>query len=144
MEEFDKTTKCRVLVVEDDFAQRNLFTEVLDADHVSVIGVLSAAEALETLQTAGHVDLLVTDIRLIGETNGFELAAQARHIQQNLKVMFVTGHPHEVVYEQRSADRHAEIMFKPFKLSDFAQRVGSLLEDLPCHTTWLALSRAKG
>lgn len=65
--------------------------------------------------------------------NGFELAIQARRLQPTLKTLFITGHLEEITYGQTAADPKADILFKPFNLSDFAKRVSNLLEDLPCH-----------
>ncbi len=144
MDAFEDDTKCRVLVVEDDFPQRSLFTEILDEADVGVVGVVSAAEAFEVLNGASRVDLLVADIQLSGKLNGFEVAEQCRAIQPDLRVLFVTGHHRELVYRQRCADPDADIMFKPFKLHDFAQKVSSILEDLPCHKSWMSYSRARG
>jgi len=144
MDAFEENTKCRVLVVEDDFPQRSLFTEILDEADVAVVGVVSAAEAFEVLQAAGRVDLLVADIQLSGKLNGFEVAEQCRVIQPDLRVLFITGHHRDIAYMQRSADADAEIMFKPFKLNDFARKVSSILEDLPCHKSWMSYSRARG
>ncbi|RYZ87710.1 MAG: response regulator [Proteobacteria bacterium] len=144
MDAFEEDTKCRVLVVEDDYPQRSLFTEILDEKHVSVVGVVSAAEALDVLYTAGHVDLLVADIQLSGRMNGFELAEHCRRIQPDLRVLFVTGHHRDTAYLQRCADPDAEIMFKPFMLSEFALKVSSMLADLPCHKSWMSYSKARG
>lgn len=144
MKRFKQESKCRVLVVDDDFPQMSLFTEVLEQEFIDVLGVLSSTEALEILHTASGVDLLVADIQLAGGTNGYELAAQAKRLQPDIKVMFITGHSHETALKQRAADPSADVMCKPFKLSEFAQRVSDILEDLPCHKTWLTLAHARG
>nr|WP_314621515.1 response regulator [uncultured Noviherbaspirillum sp.] len=143
MQQFSNATKCRVLVVEDDRPQRNLFVEVLDEEHMDVVAVSSSEEAFEILQTASIVSLLVTDILLEGQTNGLELAAYARRIHPNIKIMFVTGYPQGTDISKKAAKMGNTIMFKPFKLREFARQVNTILEKLPCYQAWLAATVVK-
>jgi len=132
MKYFSETNNCRVVIAEDDVAQQILFKEVLEREGYTVSVVASAVEALEILHTT-RVDLLIADVQLEGRANGFELAKQAQRLQPNLEVLFISGYPEPIAFEQASADREAELMVKPFKLSDFSRKVIALSEGLPCH-----------
>lgn len=132
MNYFKSASNCRILIAEDDVAQQMLFAEVLEREGFAIMVTVTANEVLRTLRAAGHVDLLIADIRLEAAVNGFELAVQARHLQPQLKTLFMTGSLKEMVYSQTAADREAEMMLKPFKLADFVKRVFSLIDDSPC------------
>jgi CheY-like chemotaxis protein len=115
-----------VLVVENDVDQLSLFTEILASAGFSAHGAASPDEALAILRSA-RVDLLVTDIRLEHDINGFELANQARALQPSLQALFITGLPQQLAHRQRGAHPDAPILLKPFPLSDFINTVSGAL-----------------
>lgn len=143
MQRFMDVTKCRVLLVEDELSQRNLFVEVLDDEHIDVVGVLSSKEAIKILKATDRVSLLITDIRLKEKTNGLELAAHARRIHPDIRIMFVTGYLQGIDISKKAANMGDKVMFKPFKLGEFVRQVNKILETLPCHTAWLATTAIK-
>jgi CheY-like chemotaxis protein len=116
-----------VLVVENDVDQLSLFTEMLASAGFSVHGAASPDEALAILRSA-RVDLLVTDIRLEHDMNGFELANQARALQPSLQALFITGLPQQLAHRQRGAPPDAPILLKPIPLSDFINTVSDALD----------------
>jgi DNA-binding NtrC family response regulator len=111
-----------VLVVENDVNQLSLFTEILALAGFSVHGAAAPDEALTILRSA-RVDLLVTDIRLDHDMNGFELANQAQSLQPSLQALFVTGLPPHMARRQKGAQPNAPILLKPFSLDDFVNTV---------------------
>jgi CheY-like chemotaxis protein len=89
----------RVLVVEDEWVLRESTAAEFEDAGWSVLEASSAEEALALLQPYGDIDALVTDIRLAGNMDGFELA----------KVLYAAGHEVPVVYVSGSA-QHPERM----------------------------------
>jgi DNA-binding NtrC family response regulator len=115
-----------VLAVEDDVEQLSVLTEILALAGYSVHGVSTAAEAIALLNSA-RVDLLVADIRLDHEMNGFELADLAQSIRPSLQVLFVTGFTIGLASRQRAARPDANILHKPFALDNLVNAVGEFL-----------------
>jgi DNA-binding NtrC family response regulator len=115
-----------VLVVEDDLEQLSLLTEILAMGGYSVHGVSTAAEAIAILNSA-RVDLLVADIRLGDEMNGFELADLAQSIRPSLQVLFITGFTIGLASRQRAARPDAKILHKPFALDDLVNAADEFL-----------------
>ena len=115
-----------VLVVENDPDQLSLFTEILAAAGFAVHGAAAPDEALAILRSA-HVDLLVTDVRLDHDMNGFELANEAQSLQPSLQALFITGLPDDLARRQRGAPPNASILLKVFSLSDFVNAVSDAL-----------------
>lgn len=111
-----------VLVVENDADQLSMFTEVLESAGFVVQGASSPDEAVAILRNA-RVGLLVTDIKLGHDMNGFALANHAQSLQPSLQVLFITGLPPFVARRQTAARPDALILAKPFSLPDFVHTV---------------------
>ena len=82
----------RLLVVEDDEAQRRSMIELISHEDVEITAVSSANEALERLKTT-HFDCMVLDLGLAGGTDGFELleTVRADPAMQDLPIIIYTG-----------------------------------------------------
>ncbi|HSQ28627.1 MAG TPA: response regulator [Gemmatimonadaceae bacterium] len=82
----------RLLVVEDDEAQRRSMIELISHEDVEITAVSSANEALEKLKTT-HFDCMVLDLGLAGGTDGFELleTVRADPAVQDLPIIIYTG-----------------------------------------------------
>jgi CheY-like chemotaxis protein len=82
----------RILVVEDELLVRELTAEDLEAAGHEVVCAASGDEALERLRSDTGFELLFTDIRMPGSTDGWELARQARKMIPGLAVIYATGY----------------------------------------------------
>ncbi len=82
----------RLLVVEDDDAQRQSMVELIEHEDVEITAVASADEALEKLKTT-HFDCMVLDLGLDGSLDGFELleTVKADPAMQELPIIIYTG-----------------------------------------------------
>ena len=58
-----------------------------------VTAACTGDDAARLLRAGERFDLLVTDIRMPGEVDGWELARIAREIQPEIKVIYVSGFP---------------------------------------------------
>jgi two-component system cell cycle sensor histidine kinase/response regulator CckA len=86
-----------ILFVEDEGFVREVVSEILRSAGYGVITTKNAAEALCAYDRCeGRVELLLTDVVLPGET-GHKLAATLREEHPDLKVLFITGYPQQMV-----------------------------------------------
>ena len=81
-----------VLVVEDEILIRMLLSEALRQEGYAVIEAANADEAVLVLHAAPTPDVLVTDVRMPGSVDGFQLAAFVRRTRPELKVIITSGH----------------------------------------------------
>jgi len=81
----------RVLLVEDELLVREVASEDLGEAGFDVTTASDGDEALTILQDNSEFDLLFTDIRMPGSTDGWELARQAKQAIPGLKVIYATG-----------------------------------------------------
>lgn len=85
-----------VLVVEDDPNVRVVLDELLQDQGLDVWSVGDDLSAYQVLgQEADRFKVLLTDINLGGDTDGFDVARRARSLNADIKVIFITGSPGE-------------------------------------------------
>lgn len=81
-----------VLVVEDEAMIRLALSDYLQDCGFVVLDVGNAAEAIAALETkAFAVDVVLTDVRMPGEMDGFGLARWIRQHRPGLPVLITTG-----------------------------------------------------
>ncbi len=81
----------QVLLVEDEMLIRVLTEEELADLGFSVSSAASGDEAAEMIAAGKTFDLLVTDIRMPGAIDGWELARRAKAALPDLAIIYVTG-----------------------------------------------------
>ena len=111
-----------VLLVEDELLVRELASEDLSDAGFEVTQASDGDEALTHLRGGRQFDLLFTDIRMPGETDGWELAREARRLIPGLRVIYATGLG-EAGDELASEERYVR---KPYSLSDLRKVLGEL------------------
>jgi CheY-like chemotaxis protein len=80
----------RILVVEDDALIREFVVEALREEGYHVI---HAANGEEALAWCGRriVDILITDVKLSGSVDGWQIAERCREHNPELPVIYATG-----------------------------------------------------
>lgn len=80
----------RILLVEDEMLVRELaYEDLTDAGHeVTTAG--TGDEALAILRQGGF-EILFTDIRMPGVIDGWQLAAEGKQLNPELRVIYATG-----------------------------------------------------
>jgi DNA-binding response OmpR family regulator len=82
---------------------------------------------LKILQSAGRIDLLITDIGLPGGVNGRQVAEAARNLRPELKVLFITGYAENAVLSHGRIDAGMHVLTKPFAMEALASRIRGML-----------------
>jgi PAS domain S-box-containing protein len=119
-----------ILVVEDDDDVRAYSVEILRDLGYRVIEAHDGPSALRLLERQFRVDLLFTDVVLPGGMTGAQVAAQARGIKPDLKVLFTTGYERDAIVHHGRLDQGVDLITKPFSNSDLATRVRDVLDPL--------------
>ena len=89
---FDMATRrTSVLVVEDEVMISTLVVEVLSESGFDVHAVEGGEEALRYLKSGAAVDVLFTDINLVGRMNGSMLAKEVRAQRPELPIVYCSG-----------------------------------------------------
>ncbi|HEY0845510.1 MAG TPA: response regulator [Noviherbaspirillum sp.] len=112
---------CRVLVVDDNPAAREILTNIVDGFGLQVKAVSNAADALIAIRNADAVspyDLVLADLGM-PDMNGVELARAIRQagLEHLPKVILVTAFGRDDVMRQAEDAPIAAILFKPIDQS---------------------------
>ncbi|RZN15254.1 hybrid sensor histidine kinase/response regulator [Bradyrhizobium sp. Leo121] len=117
----------RILVVEDNDDLLDLTSAMLTRSGYQVRCARSGTEALRMLQSE-EFDLVLSDIVMPNGINGIEVAREARRLNKRIKVLLASGYAGDVL-ERHHAVGEFPIIDKPFRMSDLAARLRSILHE---------------
>ena len=102
----------RVLLVDDDELIRTVLTELLDNAGYEVVETGDPLDAMGLPEALGPPDVLITDIDLRSQLNGFEVASYAHHLWPKVQVILISGRPAD--HTRQSLDPRDHYIQKPF------------------------------
>jgi PAS domain S-box-containing protein len=114
-----------VLVVEDEEALRLATSKILSKRGFSVLQAGDGNAALERLQSAETIDLILLDVSLPGATSR-EVLRRAEMEHPSAKVILTTAYSRDMVIDTFEGSRISGFLRKPYRLADLVQ----LLEEL--------------
>jgi len=120
-----------ILLVEDDSEVLALVTEMLNDLGYRVVTASDAHGALEIVRRGEPIDLILTDIVMPGGKTGVHLAAEARALRPDIKVLLTSGYPGEALAGHEPMDIEWPMIAKPFRQPELATRLQSLIEGRP-------------
>lgn len=120
----DSGQKRRILYVEDDPALRMSTCDMLDDMGHHVVEAPDAPAALAWLREGHPIDLLLTDLRM-PLMDGRELAAEARALRPDLRVVYTTGASDRTISEI-VRDERTQYLLKPFGQKELEKLLSAL------------------
>lgn len=84
--------EARVLLVEDEMLLREVTSADLADSGFAVTCASNGAEARTVLDRGEQFAVLITDIRMPGELDGWELARYARAARPDIAVIYISGY----------------------------------------------------
>jgi len=117
-----------VLVVDDEEDLLEIAVAYLSGMGYSTLDAKDGASALEVIALHKEIDLLITDIVMPGGMNGVELVQWARALRPELKVIYSSGFPADVLAERSMALVDGPLLHKPYLRTQFAAIVESVME----------------
>jgi CheY-like chemotaxis protein len=116
-----------VLVLDDDVLIRMPICQYLRDCGYRVLEAASAAEATIILQKQDiQVDVVLTDIEMPGEMNGFGFAQWARSVRPELNIV-LAGTPERAAHAAGELCEHGPILTKPYDHKLVLDRINRLL-----------------
>lgn len=85
--------RCVALIVEDEWLIRMELADALAAAGVIVFEASAGEDALAYLQGDHPIDVLITDIRLVGALNGWDIAEAFRTARPDIGVIYASANP---------------------------------------------------
>jgi CheY-like chemotaxis protein len=120
------------VVVDDDAAVREVAVSSLETFGYRVLAAENGPAALDLLERAERVDLLLVDMAMPG-ISGVELISRARERRLGLRAMLVTGYADITAFSPAEGDL---VLQKPYRLERLASSVAEALRrDVPKTTS---------
>jgi two-component system, cell cycle sensor histidine kinase and response regulator CckA len=116
-----------VLLVEDEEPVRAFATMVLESNGYTVLVAADSHEAhLHAAEHPGEIHLLLTDVILHG-VNGKKLSESLLMVRPQLKVLFMSGYPADVIARRGVLEPGVPYLHKPFTPDEVLAAVRRLL-----------------
>jgi CheY-like chemotaxis protein len=116
-----------ILVVEDEPLIQMVTSEALHDSGYRVLVARDADEAIGILSRDDSVRLLFTDIVMPGALDGFGLAAWAKSVRPDLKVLYTSGYSWAAA-QAHDGRVHGELLRKPYRAGELQRAVRSALD----------------
>ncbi len=117
----------KILLAEDDLSMRDFLSVALSKAGHDITSCEDGLEALKILERRGNrFDLLLADIVMPG-MDGIELSQRAVALNEDLKVMFITGFAAVAMERKDDMKEDAKVLSKPFHLRDLVDQIETLL-----------------
>jgi CheY-like chemotaxis protein len=116
-----------VLLVEDEGALRRMARVYLVMTGYTVLEASDGDEALKLAREhQGPINLLLTDV-VMPKLSGSKLYRQLAAMRPELRVLFMSGHPDEVVRDHGVSGPDTPLLQKPFSPEVLARRIREVL-----------------
>jgi PAS domain S-box-containing protein len=116
-----------ILVVEDDDLVRRNVARQLTALGYQAITAASGQAAMDVLRSDAPIDLLFTDVIMPGGMNGSDLAAAARTLRPDLRLLFTSGYTEDAIVRSGRLDPGLLLLNKPYPLIELARKTRAAL-----------------
>jgi len=117
-----------ILVVEDDPDVRTLSVALLSGLGFDVLEAADGPSALSILEKSSRINLLFTDVVLPGGMRGPDLAAEVTRRRPGIAVLYTSGYTENAIIHQGRVDDGIDLLNKPFRREDLAQKVRAALD----------------
>ncbi|HEY8611523.1 MAG TPA: ATP-binding protein, partial [Roseomonas sp.] len=115
-----------VLLVEDDEQVLDMAIESLEELRYRVIVARNAREALDHVRGSERIDIMFSDVVMPGGMNGAQLAAAARQLRPEMKILLTSGYVGEPS-TQRPIAEDVDVLSKPYRRDELAQKLRVVL-----------------
>ncbi len=121
---------CRgtVLVVEDDPGVRKVVAGMVESLGYQVQVAENGADAVARLETGDAVDLVLTDVVMPGDIDGWRLAETVWRRWPETRVLLTTGYSENVLAQHATLGSRTQVLPKPYRRNDLSQKIRELLD----------------
>ena len=116
-----------ILVVEDDMWARSFLRELFEGAGYRIVEAGDAAAAMEKFRCHGAAISLVLCDLVIPYQNGRDLCRELAHIRPDVKVLFMSGYPADIIRARGICVDDCTVLPKPFNPEKLLQTVRSVL-----------------
>ena len=113
---------CKILVMDDEAALRQLLNRMLNHFGYEVELASNGEEAVEAYRNAfksdDPFDIVIVDLTVAEGMGGIETVEQIRKFDKNVKVIVASGHLSETMLDELKSEGFNGSLAKPFKMDE--------------------------
>jgi len=112
-----------ILVVDDETAIRQYLELFLTTLGYRVLLAHDGREAIQVFRESEHeIDLVLMDV-IMPNINGREAALEIRELKNDVKIIFTSGYPYDLIQERKLLKENAQPLMKPVTPTELAVRL---------------------
>ena len=116
-----------ILFCEDDHAVRELISRALEREGYAVLTAEHPSRAVELAERHdGPIHLVITDV-IMPEMNGRQLADAVSASRPDVRVLYISGYPADVIADHGALDHGVQFLQKPFNTNRLLRCVSEML-----------------
>lgn len=129
IKELNRDANATVLVVEDDQPLLEFFSTLLRREGYRTLVAENGVEALKIVNSSPdeHIDILLSDVAM-PYMSGIQLAETLMEIRPGIKVLLVSGLPHQAILDRCGPSFVPHFLTKPFSVYDLSGKMKQLAE----------------
>ncbi len=117
-----------LLVVDDEEPIRNFLELFLTGLGYRVLFAADGQEAIDVFrENMFEIDLVLMDV-IMPNKNGREAAVEIRNMRSDIKIIFTSGYPYDLVYGRKLLDDGELLVMKPLTPTELAVRIRAALD----------------
>ncbi|TAL04885.1 MAG: hybrid sensor histidine kinase/response regulator, partial [Rhodospirillaceae bacterium] len=116
-----------ILLVEDDPIVRQSISGKLTRLGYQVVTASNALDAIETLKSNPHFDLVFSDVIMPGPMNGADLVREVRRRWPAMNVLLTSGYTESTVLGKVTLPADVHLLSKPYSNSELAKVIGEAI-----------------
>ena len=116
-----------ILVVEDDERVRRVTVTRLRMIGYEVLEAQDGPTALKLLDASPHIDVVFTDLIMPGGLSGRDVAARARQLMPNIRVLLTSGYAEDLVHADELQRERLSVLRKPYRQAELVTALRNVL-----------------
>jgi PAS domain S-box-containing protein len=122
--------KERILIADDEPGVLTIVRRILEGDGYSLLTAADGQDALDKIDAAGGIDLIVTDV-IMPNMSGIELVDNIRRRTPSIPVILMSGYGEAASVQERLSEPGVRFISKPFSAGVLSDTVRKLLASRP-------------
>ncbi len=119
-----------ILLAEDNAEVRSAAKEILSESGYEVIEAVDGEDAIHEFmrkRDGQKIKLLILDV-IMPKKNGKEVYEAIKEIEPDIKVLFASGYPADIIHKKGILERDMNFILKPFSSREFLRKVREVLD----------------
>jgi two-component system cell cycle sensor histidine kinase/response regulator CckA len=117
-----------LLLIDDDHVVRNMLREVLESSGYAVMEAVDGEDGVDVFRNnMQSIHLIISDV-VMPKKNGKQVYDEVRQLKQDVKILFMSGYPYDVIDHKMMRDNRMEFIPKPLRPNELLTKIKTILD----------------